>query len=129
MGKEIRGKVFTGQGEGAFFSQLDWVKEQCRQKLGFVPYPGTLNLRVEGPYLETVKGMRQGEAPIQFLPPSPEFCPAKCYRVALGGVRGALVIPLAPNYPADVIEVWAPVKLKEALSLKDGDVLAIRILS
>ena len=35
----IRGKILSGAKEAAFFTQLDWVKEQCLDKLG---------LRMEG---------------------------------------------------------------------------------
>ena len=42
----IIGTIHSGAGKGAFFMQLDWVVRQCELKLGFVPYPGTLNLRV-----------------------------------------------------------------------------------
>ena len=45
----LTGKIVSGARQAAFFTQLDWVLEQCRQKLGFKPYPGTLNLEIASP--------------------------------------------------------------------------------
>ena len=44
---ELAGRVFTGQGEGKKYVSLSWVKHQIKEKLGFDPYPGTLNLRLD----------------------------------------------------------------------------------
>ena len=43
---ELKGKIISGLKKAAFFVQLDWVQEQCNAKLGFYPYPGTLNIEV-----------------------------------------------------------------------------------
>ncbi|RME49670.1 MAG: DUF120 domain-containing protein, partial [Chloroflexi bacterium] len=40
----LRGRVVTGQGEGARFTQLPWVRAQFVDRLGIDPHPGTLNL-------------------------------------------------------------------------------------
>jgi riboflavin kinase len=45
---EISGTIESGAGKGAYFTQVDWVVEQCREKLDLTPYPGTLNVRIEG---------------------------------------------------------------------------------
>ncbi len=37
----------AGQGQGRSFTRLDWVRRQFRDKLGFAPYPGTLNLQID----------------------------------------------------------------------------------
>ncbi|PIU59668.1 riboflavin kinase, partial [Candidatus Bathyarchaeota archaeon CG07_land_8_20_14_0_80_47_9] len=42
----IKGKISTGKGEGAQFVKLPWVRKQIIQKLGFTPFPGTLNIRL-----------------------------------------------------------------------------------
>jgi CTP-dependent riboflavin kinase len=43
---EITGKIVSGIQQGAFFTQLAWVQEQCLIKLGFKLFPGTLNLEI-----------------------------------------------------------------------------------
>ena len=47
----IAGKIICGVKQGKFFTQLKWFQEQCHEKLGFKPYPGTLNLEISGEYL------------------------------------------------------------------------------
>ena len=42
----LTGEIVSGAREAVFFTQLDWVQEQCKTKLGFKPYPGTLNLEI-----------------------------------------------------------------------------------
>ncbi len=42
----IKGKVFSGLGEGKYYVSLQGYKKQFEEKLGFTPYPGTLNLRI-----------------------------------------------------------------------------------
>jgi CTP-dependent riboflavin kinase len=67
------------------------------------------------------------------LPPSEHgFCSARLYLVSLqrlvGGderVNGAVLFPAVADYPDDKIEIVAPVQLKEALGVKDGDCLVL----
>ena len=42
----VSGKVFSGLGEGAYYISLMGYKKQFISKLGFEPYPGTLNLKL-----------------------------------------------------------------------------------
>ena len=127
----IKGTVFSGLGQGGFFSQLDWVKQQCQDKLGFVPFPGTLNLKVDQESLDVVKKLKAREA-INIVPPSPDFCQAKTFPISISGIEAAIVIPEAEHFTKDVhswdvIEVIAPVNIKKALSIKDGDQVTITI--
>ena len=43
----LSGTVVSGRGEGRKYVELEWVKQQVKEKLGFDPYPGTLNLRLD----------------------------------------------------------------------------------
>lgn len=129
--RTVRGRVFSGLGQGRFFTELDWFKQQCRDKLGFIPFPGTLNLKVDAEYLDAVRELR-AEADTEFPPPSSEFCPAKSVSVSIEGVPAAIIFPEAERFTeevhsADVIEVIAPVNIKKALSIADGDELSIVI--
>ena len=49
--KEIvfHGKIFRGLGQASYFIGLQGYRRQCTWLLGFVPYPGTLNLRIQSP--------------------------------------------------------------------------------
>ena len=130
MVQKIKGKIFSGLGQGMLFTQLDWVKQQCLDKLGFVPFPGTLNLKVEE-QLGVVEKLREAEG-IALVPPTAEFCQAKCLPITIGVIRAAIVIPQAEHFtneihPQDVLEIVAPVNIKETLSVQDGDELTLEV--
>lgn len=129
--KVIKGRVFSGLGKGAYFTQLDWVKQQCLEKLGFIPFAGTLNIQVSEGYLDLAQQMR-AEAGIDVVPPSPDFCPAKAIPISIGNIKAAIIVPHAEEFTdevhsADIIEVIAPVEVKKALDIKDGDEVVITL--
>ena len=53
------------------------------------------------------------------------FGGGKCYPIEIEGIRGAVVIPDRTHYPADLLEIIAPVKLREMLRINDGDEVKI----
>src|SRR5574337_1213272 len=57
--KFLSGKVITGLGEGQYYISLDGYRMQFIEKLGFDPYPGTLNIRLDPPSIELRKGDRK----------------------------------------------------------------------
>ncbi len=129
--KIIKGRVFSGLGKGAYFTQLDWVKQQCLEKLGFIPFAGTLNLRVSEGYLDLAQQVRV-EAGIDVVPPSPDFCPAKAIPILIGNIKAAIIVPHAEEftdevYSVDIIELIAPVEVKKVLDIKDGDEVVITL--
>ncbi|GAB6174010.1 hypothetical protein JCM15765_34880 [Paradesulfitobacterium aromaticivorans] len=120
----LHGIVQSGLNQAIFFTQLDWVKEQCAGFAGFTPIPGTLNVRVAGSSAHQWQTLvRSGQLILN--PPVPDFCPALLLPGQVCGVEAAAVIPLISDYPADLIEILAPVKLREHLALKDGDAVEI----
>jgi len=49
------------------------------------------------------------------------FGGCRCYRIRINGIGAAIVQPDRSNYPADLVEIIAPVNLRESLHLLDGD--------
>ena len=123
----IKGEIFSGNGEGSKFIQLPWVKKQIAEKLGFIPYPGTLNIKLT----EDITGFKKllkKKKPID-ITPERGFCRGKCFDVCLtNNLKCAIVLPEIVDYPENVIEVIAPINLKEELRLKDGDVVEVKIM-
>jgi len=124
----IKGKIVRGAGQAAFFTQLDWVQDQLEEKFGFRPYPGTLNLEIEGEYLAVIETLQQKKL-VELIPPDPKFCVAKTISATIGGIEGVVIIPedRVNIHAANVVEVMAPVKVKDALNVKDGDGLELVI--
>jgi riboflavin kinase len=124
---EVRGRVFSGEGVGSQYISIQWVREQIQQKLGFDPFPGTLNVRLkraDSGRLKTAFGTSRG---ISLFPPR-GYLSARCFRVSvMSKIDGAIVIPEKQGYPPDILEIAAPVSLREHLSLRDGDEVEMAI--
>lgn len=125
-GTTITGRVCAGRGEAAGFVLLPWVLEQIRERAGFSPYPGTLNLRLsDQASLALWRRLRRFPGFV-LEPPQPSFCSAACFLTTLpGNLRGIVVHPHVPSYPEDLIEVIAAVRLRDRLGLRDGDRLRL----
>jgi riboflavin kinase len=123
----IKGKVFSGSGEGAEFITLPWVSKQIVEKLGFVPYTGTLNIKLTAQSVVIKKSLMNATA-IE-ISPIKGFYRGRCFRAYfMHDLKCAIIIPEVENYPEDVIEVVASVNLREKFELKDDDIVEVRIM-
>jgi riboflavin kinase len=116
----MRGKVSSGLGQAQYFLSREGYLRQFKERLGFVPFPGTLNVLLEEPF-------SAGVQPIEIMGFSEDgksFGECKCYRIKLKGIRAAIVRPEKSRYPPEIIEIIAPVRLR-ALGLEDGDLVEI----
>ncbi|MEI2766468.1 MAG: DUF120 domain-containing protein [Dermatophilaceae bacterium] len=125
----LHGTVVTGVGEAAGFVTVPWVREKLRAWLGAEPYPGTLNLRIEDPADRATWQALASRGPCLTLPAGQEgFCDSSYLPVVLDArLPGGVVRPHLPGYPADVLEVVAPVNLRAALRVRDGDVVSVAV--
>lgn len=128
----LEGILFSGLGEGAYYVTKEGYRKQFMEKLGFDPYPGTLNLKLTTEY--DVKTMSELEAypaiEIQgFKNESRTFGSVKCYPAIINNKeKGAVVYALRSHYNASVMEIIAPVFLRGRLKLKDGNKVKVEIL-
>ncbi len=126
----LEGRVFTGLGEGAYYTQIPHYVREFERKLGFRPYPGTLNLRLVGrdDLLKRMILERVADIVIEgFSDGVRAYGGAKCIRGKLDGEDVAVIFIERTHYSKDVIEVIAPVCLREKLGLSDGDKAILRV--
>jgi riboflavin kinase, archaea type len=119
---KIAGRVQSGCGRGAFFTQLDWVIQEFEQKLGFRPFPGTLNVRInEEDFSKLYPLLKQMD--FEILPIDKSFCTAKVKRVQLNDISVAVVFPSEDVriHKEQIIEIISEFNLKQTLGLNDGD--------
>ena len=119
----LKGTVFSGIGKGRHFVDLPWVRKQFQEKLGFNPYPGTLNLRLSKKS-DLDELTKAGGITIS---PREGYHEGKCFRALMGEVGGAVVIPDLREYPPNLLEVIAPVNMRERLGLQDGMKLEVTV--
>ena len=122
---KLSGKVFSGRGEGEKFLELPWVKLQVKEKLGFVPYYGTLNVRLSEESAERRKLLEKATS--MKVCPAEGYCSGKIFKAFVGVLECAIVIPEVAGYPRDVLEIIAPANLREKLQLADGDKITVTV--
>ncbi len=125
---EIAGTVISGLGEGKYYMSFPEYKKQIREKLGFQPHEGTLNMKLppaendkKANFLKNsepviIKGFRKGER---------TFGDLFAYPCAIGKAKCALIIPLRTHHPSEIVEIISPSNLKKTLGKKDGDEIKI----
>jgi riboflavin kinase len=129
---DIVGELFSGFGEGAYYISHKGYEKQFEKKLGFKPYPGTLNLRIQGQDIGKKKMIEEFSTIIVdgFSNDARNFGSVKCCKAIINEkVEGAIVFALRTHYGEDVIEIIAPYDLRNKLKLKDGDEIMITILN
>jgi riboflavin kinase len=127
----IEGIVFSGMRDGAYYVTREGYSKQFVEKLGFSPYPGTLNLKLRSsldiqakrildayPGI-TIEGFENGQR---------TFGSVKCFKTVINNkVEGAVLLIRRTHHSENVMEIISPVYLREKLGLKDGDRVTIKI--
>ena len=122
---KLSGKVFSGRGGGKKFLELPWVKQQVKEKLGFTPYHGTLNVRLSEESIRRRK-LLESTASMEICP-AEGYCSGKIFKAFVGVLECAIVIPDVAGYPENVLEIIASTNLREKLQLADGDKIAVTV--
>ncbi len=126
---KLHGKVIAGLGEGQYYIAQNGYMSQFSEKLGFQPFPGTLNVKLN----ETSIAMRQRMDCVEpiciqgFNDGKRTFGSGKCYLIKINGIKSVVIIPERTHYPTNLLEIIAPVNLRETLHLKDGDEVNILV--
>uniref|UniRef100_A0A7C4S4L7 Riboflavin kinase n=1 Tax=Geoglobus ahangari TaxID=113653 RepID=A0A7C4S4L7_9EURY len=126
----IEGRVISGVGEGKYYVSLEGYRKQFIEKLGFDPYPGTLNLKIskEQMYFRRLLDEEEGIYIEGFKTEDRTFGEVKAFKCRIDGIEGAVVIPKRTHYSKDILEIISPVCLREKLNLKDGDKVVVEVL-
>lgn len=118
----IPGEVASGLGEGRYYLSQPGYVLQFTERLGYTPYPGTLNVRIRPAEARRMQAVRDwsGIRIDGFEAGGRTFGGATCYPARLSGRACHLIRPDRSHYQ-DVIEFVASERLRTRLRLKDGD--------
>lgn len=134
-GVQLVGSVTDGMGEGRHYITLSGYMEQFRAKLGYEPYPGTLNVVL------TDESVRRRSALSPLSPVSIDgwrdedrtYGPAVCHPARVTTASGEeytdahLIVPERTHHDEDQAELIAPDRLRDVLDLDDDDEVRIHV--
>lgn len=117
----LGGSVTSGLGEGRYYLSQAGYAGQFPPRLGYAPFPGTLNVRIEAAARRQIGLVRHwtGIRIDGFQAGDRTFGGATCYVARLNEHACHLIRPDRTHYE-DVIEFVAPESLRETLHLADG---------
>jgi len=123
---EIKGIITSGMGKGTYFMSQKFYIKQFIEKLGFKPFIGTLNIKIEPKEIACIMeipndkfGIIHGEG---------KFGDVKYVKAILNNItEGAIVFPAKTKHTEDVIEFISHKNLREYLNLKDGTQVSVKI--
>jgi riboflavin kinase len=123
----FNGILVSGMGEGKYYMSLEGYRKQFEKKIGYIPYPGTLNIKIiDSLSLENrekiecfrcqfIDGFSDSERTYGWV---------KCYPTTLNGnenIQSDLLILERTHHDKNMLEIIAPVNIKQVLHLKNGD--------
>lgn len=125
----LYGRVFTGLGEGKYYVTLPYYYRMWQEKLGFKPYPGTLNIRLT-PESICLRRILESIPSIEikgYTDKLRSYGGVKCFKGEINSIECAILLVERTHYGPDVIEIISPVYLREKLNLKDGDIVKVKV--
>ncbi|MBR2556977.1 MAG: DUF120 domain-containing protein [Methanobrevibacter sp.] len=121
---KIDGEVTTGLGKAAYFLSQDFYTKEFKKNLGFIPYPGTLNIIVGEEYLPKISEIKNTCE--NLIKPDTEFGAVKYIEAVLNDeIKGAIVFPAKTTHEENYLEFIAENKLRDLLNIEDGDIVTI----
>ena len=127
----LKGSVFTGLGEGAYYMSLEGYKKQFKKHLNFIPYPGTLNLRVTDNKNKILVNELKNKTGIeieQFAYQGRTFGKVKCYRAIIDNDKCGLLLIDRTHHDSSVVEIISEKNLRKKFKIKDGDEMEIELI-
>ncbi|MFW5896333.1 MAG: DUF120 domain-containing protein [archaeon] len=127
---ELVGTISRGMGEGQHYISLSGYMEQFREKLGYEPFPGTLNVTMNEESVRRRAALRGFDSVHVegWTGEDRTYGPASCYRATIEGPDGDccyedahVIAPDRTHYDEDRLELIAPDRLRDVLDLEDGD--------
>lgn len=146
----LKGKIVSGMGEGSYYMSKKGYKDQFREKLGYEPFPGTLNIKLEEQIYKDTKREMTNYPSIYihgFKDENRTFGWVKCYPTILipeakendhvwknnkknyekMEIESSILLLERTHHNNSLVEVIAPVCIKETASLKNGDIVTIEL--
>jgi len=128
---DLKGTLVSGMGEGAYYMGLKGYTKQFKSKIGYVPFPGTLNVRLDKKiHQESIKQFEtlDGIKIKSFSDGKRTYGWVKCFSAKLNNSINCELIMLERTHHDDsVIELISKSCIRKNAKLKDGSKVSIKI--
>jgi riboflavin kinase len=129
---ELIGKIVSGLGEGAYYMSLKGYTKQFKSKLGYVPFPGTLNIKLNQ-QRDSLAVQQFADLEGIMIDPFSDgkrtYGWVKCYHAKLNNSINCELIRLErTHHDNSVIELISKKNLRKIGKLKTGSKIKIKIL-
>lgn len=129
------GTVTSGMGEGRHYISLPGYMTQFKTRLGYEPYPGTLNvdLNPDSRRRRGALAARSGVRIEEWADDDRTYGAATCYPATIEAPGSSIaeahvIVPDRTHHDEDQIEVIAPVRLRDELNLSDETEVTVRVV-
>ena len=126
----ITGTITSGMGEGAYYMSMKGYTKQFKSKLGYVPYPGTLNVQLkEKKFSEAISQLSNYEG-VKINPFSDgkrTFGWVKCFHGTINNIECELIILERTHHDHSIIEFISKKNIRKSLQLKDNSSVKVKI--
>jgi len=136
----ILGTVQSGMKEGAYYVSIKGYFDQFQEKLGFLPYKGTLNLELNDTNINLLREKLNNLKPVViagFKDDNSErtYGIVDCFDCKISRIdnpeekiKAAILDIKRTHHKKNIVEILAKPYLRDYFKLKDGDKLIIELL-
>ena len=124
---EIQGTITKGIGEGKYYLGMPGYMKQMKKKLGFEPYPGTLNIKIKGNWQREQLLQQEPIIITGFKDKKRTYGDLFAYKCKLENEECALIIPLRTHHGPNILEMVCPFNIRKKLGKKDGQKVRVII--
>lgn len=128
MTVRLEGRLFSGMEVAKEYLSMEEYQERIRDKTGFRPFPGTLNLNVDDKKTQKLAETTEKARIPGFRKNNTGYSGLDLYPVKIEGFNAYYIDIDVTDYEDNVVEIIAPIKLREKLGLEDGDKVEVTTL-
>ena len=127
----IVGTIISGMGEGAYYMSMKGYTKQFKSKLGYVPYPGTLNVQLKDKkFSEAISQLSnyEGVKINSFSDGKRTFGWVKCFKSKINNkIDCDLILLERTHYDTTIVEFIAKSNIRKSLKIGNKSNTKIKI--
>ena len=128
---ELKGTLVSGMGEGAYYMSLKGYTKQFEKKIGYVPFPGTLNVKLnQKKHTEAVRQFDALDGILidGFSDGKRTYGWVKCFKAKLNKSVDCDLIRLErTHHDPSIIELISKRSIRKTAKISEGSKITIRI--